>query len=98
MFKIYQRMLKERKRVVQDIQLRYQEGLEKLRKAQDAIYIYYKQLEAKSPELERQVRELIMIVKEIQDEYDRVKNQRDQLTRDEFEAEQEVEEAARIRD
>ena len=55
MFKTYQKLLRERKVIVHEIQMRYAEGLEKLRNAQDAIYKYHQQLDARSPELMEQV-------------------------------------------
>ena len=40
-FKMFKKLLKERQNVVKDIAVRYEEGLDKIRKKQNEIYGYH---------------------------------------------------------
>lgn len=86
-FDCYKKLLKERHVVVKDISSRYEAGLEKIRQTQDAIYRYHQELERKSPILQEKQASLARVIKDIEDEFHGIKTQRDQLKRDEFEAE-----------
>jgi|TARA_B110000285_G_C14851549_1_gene480167 uncharacterized membrane protein YccC len=86
-FNCYKKLLKERHVVVKDISSRYEAGLEKIRQTQDAIYRYHQELERKSPILQEKQASLARVIKDIEDEFQGIKTQRDQLKRDEFEAE-----------
>ena len=74
--------------VVKEISSRYEAGLDKIRQTQDAIYSYHQELEKKSPILQDKHEALVKIINDIEEEFEKVKSQRDQLQRDEFEAEE----------
>lgn len=91
-------MLKERQNVVKDIAERYEAGLDKIRKKQNEIYGYHQELERKSPVLQEKQRALLRVIEEIESEFSNVRGQRDQLRRDEREAEEQTEEALKIKE
>ena len=87
-FKQFKKLLKERQNVVKDIAERYEQGLDKIRKKQNEIYGYHQELERKSPVLQEKQRALLRVIEEIESEFSNVRGQRDQLRRDEREAEE----------
>jgi septation ring formation regulator EzrA len=97
-FNTYKKLLAERQVVVKDISSRYEAGLEKIRQTQDAIYRYHQELERKAPILQEKQGSLARVIKDIEDEFAGIKRQRDQLKRDEFEAEGQAEQALRIKE
>jgi hypothetical protein len=48
-FTVHKKLIKERYSIMKGISTKYEHGLEKLKSAQDAIYNYHKNLEARSP-------------------------------------------------
>ena len=89
-FNCYKKLLKERQVVVKDIAARYEAGLDKIRQTQEAIYKYHQELEKKSPILQEKQRSLVRVINDIEDEFTKIQGQRDQLKRDEFEAEEQT--------
>ena len=70
MFKL---LLRERKAVVEDIQHRYETGLEKIKQAQDEIYLYHQELERTAPAMKEKHRQLLRIINEIEQEFQLIK-------------------------
>ena len=96
-FQCYKRLLKERQLAMKEMSERYEAGLEKIRQTQNAIHSYHKELEAKAPALQNRMRQLFAIINDIEEEFVDVKRQRDQLKRDQLEAEISTEQALRIK-
>jgi hypothetical protein len=86
-FNCYTKLLDERQNVVKEIAVRYEVGLEKIRKTQEEIYKYHQELESRSPILQNKQKALAGVIADIAAEFDGINSQRDQLKRDEFEAE-----------
>jgi hypothetical protein len=71
-FDCYKKLLKERQVVVKDISSRYEVGLDSIRQAQEAIYEYHAELQAKAPILLEKQRALVRVITEIEEEFQKI--------------------------
>jgi uncharacterized protein YaaN involved in tellurite resistance len=95
-FGCFTKLLKQRQEVVKEISDRYESGLQKIRDTQEQIYVYHQELEKRAPVLHSKQLALAGVISDIEAELNGIKAQRDQLKRDEFEAEQQTEQALAI--
>lgn len=82
----YRRLLKERQKNVLAIQGRYDVGLNKISDTIREISNYYKQLESKTPVLIAQQKKLVAVIVDIEEEYERITQQREFEKEEEFKA------------
>ena len=83
---------------MKEVSERYENGLQQMQKAQEEIYNYHKNLEVEKPVLQERMRHLFNIISEIEDEFARIKGHRDQIKKDEFDAQEQTVEALKIKD
>lgn len=86
-FVTYRKLLKQRQELVAETSGKYEDGLEKIRRKQQELYDYHKRLEERAPALYERQRQLMRVINEIQEQIELLQAERDQLKREEFEAE-----------
>ena len=92
-FKTYRNLLKERKKNVEEIQKRYDKGLNKIKKTQDAVNAYNDILAKKTPALQAEQKKLVEVIVDIEEEYQKVKLERERLKQEEVECQAATDEA-----
>jgi dynein heavy chain len=92
-FSTYRHLLRERKQNVEEIQKRYDKGLSKIKATQDAVTAYNDILAKKTPALQEEQRKLVEVVVEIEEEYQKVKLERERMKEEEIECQAATDEA-----
>ena len=85
-FRIFTRLLEERKKNVVEIQQRYDKGLDKIKETIAEVKAYNKKLREKTPKMQEKQRKLVEVVVDIEEEYQKVRIQRERLKQEELDA------------
>ena len=72
-FRVFTRLLEERKHNVEEIQRRYDKGLEKIKETMAEVKAFSNKLRSKTPLLQEKQRKLVEVVVDIEEEYQKVR-------------------------
>lgn len=97
-FRTFTRLLEERKLNVVEIQNRYNKGLEKLKVTMKEVKYYSSKLREKTPVMQEKQRSLVEVVVDIEEQYQKIRLQKERLMNEENECNAAVQEALMLKE